>query len=61
MAPQAQIAAFRAMTIPDSVREQYGYPALTDDVKAKIFGLNAAKLYGVDPNAVRCHIGSCKA
>ena len=49
------------MTIPDPMREQYGYPALTDDVKAKIFGLNAAKLYGVDPNAARCRVGSCGA
>ncbi len=54
-----QIAAFRALTIPDVLQEQYGYPALTDELKAKILGLNAAKLYGVDPQAVRCTVGSC--
>ena len=28
--------------------QQYGYPALTAEVKRKVFGLNAARLYGVD-------------
>ena len=54
--PQDQIAAFRTFTIPDQLQEQYGYPALTDDIKAKIFGLNAAELYGIDPAATRCAI-----
>jgi hypothetical protein len=29
--------------------EQYRYPALTPDVKSKVLGLNAARLYGIDP------------
>jgi hypothetical protein len=51
--PQPQIAAFRAFTIPQSMQDMYGYPALTPEVKAKIFGLNAAAVYGVDPKVVR--------
>jgi uncharacterized protein len=55
--PQDQIAAFRAFQISPQLQEQYGYPALTDKVKAKIFGLNAAALYRIDPEATRCAIG----
>jgi predicted TIM-barrel fold metal-dependent hydrolase len=46
--PQDQIAAFRAFEITPELRERHGYPALTREVKAKILGLNAAKVYGVD-------------
>jgi predicted TIM-barrel fold metal-dependent hydrolase len=52
--PQEQIVAFRAFQIPEPMREAHGYPALTDRVRAKIFGANAAQVYGVDPDAVRC-------
>jgi predicted TIM-barrel fold metal-dependent hydrolase len=51
--PQDQIQAFRAFQIPDELREKHGYPQLTREAKVKIFGLNAAKLYGVDPQEVR--------
>jgi hypothetical protein len=51
--PQRQIEAFRTFTISEEVREMYGYPELTPAIKAGIFGLNAAKLYCVDPNACR--------
>lgn len=51
--PQPQIAAFRAFQIPQSMQTMYGYPALTPEVKAKIFGLNAAAVYGVDPKLMR--------
>ena len=43
--PQAQIAAFRAFNISQEFQDRFGYPALTDSVKAKVFGLNAAKLF----------------
>ncbi|MCB9762515.1 MAG: amidohydrolase family protein [Alphaproteobacteria bacterium] len=52
--PQPQIDAFRAFTISEEMQETHGYPALTDAVKAKILGLNAARVYGVDPDAARC-------
>ncbi len=54
--PQDQIAAFRAFEISAEFQDTYGYPALTPDIKAKIFGLNAAALYGIDPEARRCAI-----
>lgn len=52
--PQDQIESFRTFTISEELQERYGYPALTDEVKRKIFGLNAAKLHGLDPEAGRC-------
>ncbi len=55
-APQPQIAAFRAFQIDPELREEYGYPELTPEIKAKVFGLNAARLYGIDPEAQRCAI-----
>lgn len=45
--PQDQIQAFRAFQITEEVREQYGYPEITDALRAKIFGLNALKPYGI--------------
>ncbi len=50
--PQPQIQAFRAFEVTQEFREQHGYPELTKAVKAKIFGLNAAKPYGVDPKQI---------
>ena len=52
--PQPQIMAMRAFKITPEFQDTYGYPALTGDVKAAIFGLNAARLFGVDPTSVRC-------
>lgn len=46
--PQDQIQAFRAFQISAEYQERFGYPALTPAAKRKIFGLNAAKLYGLD-------------
>ncbi|HUR37888.1 MAG TPA: amidohydrolase family protein [Planctomycetota bacterium] len=51
--PQPQIEAFRAFEISEELREKHGYPALTKELKAKIFGLNAAVPYKVDPKALR--------
>ena len=51
--PQPQIAAFRAFDISAEAQERYGYPALTDELKRKVFGLNAAALFGIDPAATR--------
>jgi len=52
--PQAQIMAMRAFQITTEYQDLYGYPALTDEIKAGIFGLNAAELFGVDADATRC-------
>lgn len=48
---QPLIDAFRTFQIPDDVCEKYGYAPLTDRVKAKILGLNAARVYGIDLDA----------
>ena len=53
-APQPQIVAFRAFQIEPALRDEYSYPELTPELKANVFGLNAAQLYGVDAEAKRC-------
>ena len=51
--PQWQIEAFRRFQIPDALIEKHGYRPLTREVKAQIFGLNAARVFGVDVDAKR--------
>lgn len=51
--PQWQIEAFRRFQMPEELQEEFGYPDLTDADKEKILGLNAARLYGIDPDAAR--------
>ena len=58
--PQPQIMAFRAFEITPAFQQQFGYPALTDTIKRKIFGLNAAKLFGVDAQVSRCALDADK-
>ncbi len=45
--PQPLIDAFRSFTIPEAMQEQYGYPALTDEIKTQILGANARSVYAV--------------
>jgi predicted TIM-barrel fold metal-dependent hydrolase len=45
--PQDQIQAFRAFQISPQFREKHGYPEITPALRAKIFGLNGAKVYGL--------------
>jgi predicted TIM-barrel fold metal-dependent hydrolase len=45
--PQDQIQAFRALEISTELQERYGYPELTPARKAKVLGLNATRVYGV--------------
>jgi len=56
--PQAQIMAFRAFEISAEFQERFGYPAITDAVRRKVFGLNAATLFGLDPEAIRCALAT---
>ncbi len=54
--PQWQIEALWRFQIPETLREKYGYPLLTESAKRKILGLTSAKLYGVgalDPGSYR--------
>ena len=54
--PQPQIVAFRAFQLDPVFANRFGYTPLTPEVKRKIFGLNAARLYGVDAEAQKCRI-----
>jgi uncharacterized protein len=54
--PQWQIDAFRRFEIPDALIDKHRYAPLTRAVKEQIFGLNAARLFGVDVNAQRNEI-----
>ena len=52
--PQDQIAAFRNFEITPAFQEQFGYPALTAEVKRRILGANAVELFGITPPATTC-------
>jgi predicted TIM-barrel fold metal-dependent hydrolase len=56
--PQPQLMAFRAFEISVAFQEQFGYPALTPELKARVLGLNAADLFGIDAEATRCALSS---
>jgi hypothetical protein len=58
--PQGQIEAFRAFEITPEYQERFGYPALTADVKARILGLNAARVYGIDPATTACALSAAE-
>ncbi|HSK72658.1 MAG TPA: amidohydrolase family protein [Pyrinomonadaceae bacterium] len=49
--PQWQIEAFRRLQMPEDLQKRFGFKALTDKVKAKILGLNSARVYGIDVKA----------
>lgn len=51
--PQWCIDAFKRFQISDELCEKFGYTKLTKEDKAKIFGQNAARIYGVDVKAKR--------
>jgi hypothetical protein len=57
--PQQFIEPFRQLEIPESMQEEFGYPPLDAKQKAKIFGLNAAKPYKVNPAEIRCALQEC--
>jgi predicted TIM-barrel fold metal-dependent hydrolase len=64
--PQDQIQAFRTFQISSEFQNRFAYPAITPKLRAKIFGLNAAKVYGIDLNevlqrAATDHIGTQRA
>lgn len=54
--PQWVIDAFKRFQITDEMVEKFGYQKLSKEDKAKIFGLNAAKIYGVDVEQQRKNI-----
>jgi predicted TIM-barrel fold metal-dependent hydrolase len=46
--PQWQIEAFRRLKMPEDLMKRFKFKPLTNGVKEKIFGLNSAKVYGID-------------
>jgi predicted TIM-barrel fold metal-dependent hydrolase len=46
--PQDQIQAFRSFQIAPRLIDTHGYPELTPSLKQKVFGLNGARVYGID-------------
>jgi predicted TIM-barrel fold metal-dependent hydrolase len=51
--PQDQIQAFRTFQISPSLRDKFGYAEMTPALRAKVFGLNATKVYGVSAAEVK--------
>jgi predicted TIM-barrel fold metal-dependent hydrolase len=51
--PQWVIDLFKRFQITDELCDKFGYTKLTKEDKAKIFGLNAAKIYGIDVTVKR--------
>jgi predicted TIM-barrel fold metal-dependent hydrolase len=46
--PQWQIDAFRKFQIPDQLVEGHGYPKITPEIRRKVFGENAARIWSID-------------
>lgn len=51
--PQDQIQAFRTFQISEEFRDRYGYPEITPELRAKIFGLNATRPYKISAEEVK--------
>jgi predicted TIM-barrel fold metal-dependent hydrolase len=54
--PQPLIDAFRAFTIPPRMQDEFGYPELTPDIKARILAHNAAGVYDIDLDQARASL-----
>jgi len=54
--PQDQIQAFRAFQIAPELRDRHGYPEITPTLRAKVFGLNALKIYPVPKEVLEKHL-----
>ena len=51
--PQWLIESFRRFQIPEKLQEKFAYAPISDADREIIFGLNAAKMYDIDVDAVR--------
>lgn len=51
--PQDQIQAFRTFQIAPEYQEKFGYPAITPELRRKVFGLNAARPYKVSAEEIK--------
>jgi hypothetical protein len=52
--PQDQIQALRAFEISEELQERFGYPALTKEIKHKIFWQNSARLHDISIPRLPC-------
>ena len=51
--PQDQIQAFRTFQISEALRDKHGYPKITPQLRAKVFGLNATRPYRLAADELR--------
>src|SRR5436190_1052692 len=51
--PQSQIERLRRLRMTQELMDKFKYAPLNDQVKNQIFGLNAARLFGIDVKARR--------
>ena len=56
--PQDQIQAFWTFQIDPEVREANGYPEITPELRARVFGLNATVPYGISAEEVLLRAGA---
>ena len=54
--PQDQIQAFRTFQIAPELRQKHGYPEITPALRAKVFGLNALRVYAIPDEVVKVHV-----
>lgn len=45
---QPWVDLFASIQIPEELQDKHGYPAITEEARAKMFGLNQARLLGID-------------
>ena len=51
--PQDQIQAWRTFQISEELRDRHGYPEITPNLRAKVFGLNATRPYRISAEEVK--------
>ncbi len=54
--PQDQIVAFRTFQISPELRARHGYAEIMPALRAKVFGLNALKVYSIPGDVVKKHM-----
>jgi hypothetical protein len=54
--PQDQIQAFRIFQISAEFRDKHDYPEVTRELRAKVFGLNALRIYPVPEDVLQKHL-----
>lgn len=55
--PQAVVEDFWDYQIPDELQSKHNLPAITDEMKKKILGRNAARVLGKDPDKLQKKLG----